>query len=62
MNHTKFYLTLKTILKSTFFKPWPAGKQTSKPLKSYEVNKHIPVLDIVKNKSVLISGIAVFGP
>ena len=27
-------------------------------LKKYEVNKHIRVLDIAKNKSVLISGIA----
>ena len=31
-NHTKFYLTLKKVLKSTFFKPWPAGNQTSKTL------------------------------
>ena len=59
-NHTKFYLTLKKVLKSTIFKPWPAGNQTSKTLFFffYKVNKHIPVLDIAKNKSVLISGIA----
>ena len=31
-NHTKFYLTLKKVLKSPIFKPWPAGKQTSKTL------------------------------
>ena len=31
-NHTKVYLTLKKVLKSTFFKPWPAGNQTSKTL------------------------------
>ena len=49
-NHTKFYLTLKTVLKSTFFKPWPDGNQTSKTLFFfYKVNKHIPVLDIGKN-------------
>ena len=50
-NHTKFYLTLKKVLKSTFFKPWPAGNQTSKSFFFYKVNKHIPVLDIAKNKS-----------
>ena len=61
-NHTKFYLTLKKVLKSTFFKPLPAGNQTSKTLNFfYKVNKHIPVLDIAKNKSVLISGIAEIG-
>ena len=55
----KFYLTLKKVLKSNFFKPWQAGNQTSKTLNLfYKVNKHIPVLDIAKNKSVLISGIA----
>ena len=47
------------VLKSTFFKPWPAGNQT---LKIYKANKHIPVLDIAKNKSVLISGIAEIRP
>ena len=57
-NHTKFYLTLKKSTKFNFFKPWPAGNQTSKPLFFYKVHKHIPALDIAKNKSVLISGIA----
>ena len=57
-NHTKFYLTLKKVLISTFFKPWPAGNQTSKTLFFYKDNKLIPVLDIAKNKSVLISGMA----
>ena len=62
-NHTKFYLTLKKVLKSTFFKPWPAGNQTSETIIFfYKVNKHIPVLDIAKNKSVLISGIAEIRP
>ena len=62
-NHTKFYLTLKKVQKSTFFKPWPAGNQTSKTLIFfYKVNKHIPVLDTSKNKSVLISGIAEIRP
>ena len=57
-NYTKFYLTLKKVPKLTFFKPWPAGNQTIKTLIFYKVNKHIPVLDFAKNKSVLISGIA----
>ena len=35
-NHTKLYLTLKKVLKSTFFKPWPAGNQTSKTLKKLQ--------------------------
>ena len=61
-NHTKFYLTLKKVLKSTFFKPWPAGNQLVKRYFFYKVNKHIPVLDIAKNKSVLISGIAEIRP
>ena len=61
-NHTKFYLTFKKVLKSTFFKPWPAGNQTSKTLKNYKVNKHIPLLDIAKNKSVFISGIVEIRP
>ena len=62
-NHTKFNLTLKKVLKSTFFKPWPAGNQTSKTLDFfYKVNKHIPGLDIAKNKSVLTSGIAEIRP
>ena len=62
-NHTKLYLTLKKVLKSSFFKPWPAGNQTSKTLIFfYQVNKHIPVFDIAKNKSVLISGIAQIRP
>ena len=30
--------------------------------KTYEVNNHIPVLDIAKNKSALISGIAEIRP
>ena len=60
-NHTKFYLTLKKVLKSTFFKPWPAGNQSSKTLFFYKV-KHILVLDIAKNKSVLISDIAEIRP
>ena len=46
------------MLKPTFFKPLPAGNQNSKTLKNDEHNKHIPVLDIAKNKSALISGIA----
>ena len=59
----KFYLTLKKELKSTFFQPWPAGNQNSKTLKEkYKVNKHIPVLDIAKNKSAIISGIAEIQP
>ena len=62
-NHTKFYLNLKKVLKSTFFKPWLAGNQTSKTLNFfYKVNKHIPVLDIAKNKSLLISGLQKFDP
>ena len=31
-NHRKFCLTLKKVLKSTFFNPWPAGNQISKTL------------------------------
>ena len=62
-NHTKFYLTLKKVLKSTFFKPWPAGNQTSKTLFSfYKVKTHIPVSDIAEIKSVLISGKAEIRP
>ena len=34
------------------------GTKIVKRLKNDEVNKHIPVLDIAKNKSPLISGIA----
>ena len=46
-------------MKPTFFKPWSAGNQKSKTLKKTDkVNKHISVLDIVKNNSPLISGIA----
>ena len=33
-----------------------------KSLKNDEVSKHIPVLDIAKNKSALISGIAEIRP
>ena len=33
-----------------------------KHLKTDKVNKHIPVLDIAKNKSALISGIADLRP
>ena len=58
----KFYLTLKKVLKLTFFKPWPAGNQNRKNLKNDKLNKHIPVLEIVKNKSVLIYGIAEIRP
>ena len=55
-NHTKFYLTFKKVLKSTFFQPWPAGNQNIKMLIKDKVYKHIPVLNIAKNKSALISG------
>ena len=40
----------KKVLKPTCFKPWPAGNQTSKTFKKDEVSKHIPVLDIAKNR------------
>ena len=51
------------VLKQTFFKPWSAGNQNSKTFKKNdEVNNHIPVLDIAKNKSALISGIAEIRP
>ena len=45
-----------------FFKPWPAGNQNSKTFKNDVVNKHFPVLDIAKNKSTVISGIAEIRP
>ena len=38
------------------------GTKLVKTLFFYKVNKHIPVLDIAKNKSVLISGIAEIRP
>ena len=57
-NHTTFKLTFKKSTKINFFKPWPAANQNSKTFKNDKVNKHIPVFDIAKNKSALISGIA----
>ena len=56
------FIYYKNVLKLTFFQPWPAGNQKSKSLKKDQVNKHIPVLDIAKNKSALISGIAEIRP
>ena len=54
---------LKKVIKSTFFKPWSAGNQNCKTFKKTDkVSKHIPVLDIAKNKSALISGIAKIRP
>ena len=38
------------------------GTKIVKRLKNNKVNKHIPVLDIAKNKSALISGIAEIRP
>ena len=53
----------KKVIKSTFFKPWSAGNQNSITFKKTDkVNKHIPVLDIAKNKSAFISGIAEIRP
>ena len=55
----KFQLTLKKVIKLTLFKTWSAGNQNSKTFKKTgKVNKHFPVIDIAKNKSALISGIA----
>ena len=49
--------------KINFFKSWSAGNQNSKTFKKTDkVNKHIPVLDIAKNKSALTSGIAEIRP
>ena len=45
-----------------FFKLWQAGNQNSKTFKNDEVNIHIPVLDIAKIKSALISGKAEIRP
>ena len=61
-NHTKFYITLKKVLKSTFSNLGQLGSKLVKRYLFYKVNKHIPVLDIAKNKSVLISGIAEIRP
>ena len=52
----------KEVLKSICFKHWPAGHQNSKTFKNDKVNKHIPALDIAKNKSTPISGIAEIQP
>ena len=50
-------------MKSSFFKPWSAGNQNSKTFKkTVKVNKHIPVLDIAKIETALISGIAEIWP
>ena len=37
---------------------YPTTNKVCGGYKNYEVNSHIPVLDIAKNKSALISGIA----
>ena len=62
MNHTKFYLTLKKVLKSTFLNLGQLGTKLVKRYFFYKVNKHITVLDIAKNKLVLISGVAEIRP
>ena len=49
----KFYLTFNKALKSFFSNLGKLGTQIVKRLKNDKVNKHIPVLDIAKNKSVL---------
>ena len=61
-NHAKFYLTLKKYQNQLFSNLGQLGTKSSKTFKKYKINKHIPVLDIAKNKSALISGIAEIRP
>ena len=52
----------KKSTKTNFFQTLASWEPNCKTLKNDAVNKHIPVLDIAKNKSALISGIAEIRP